>query len=127
MAEETSSYSVGDTWPPQRMSLADDDGSLIDLTGVTSATVFIRGSAADGTTQKISVDVEAISPPEKEKNELGEEIPTWNAKVIFATGDLAKPTSGSTAKVKVEWEPDKIQFFPNRNPAPPFEIVDNNE
>lgn len=122
MAEKASSYSVGDTWPPQRMSLKDDEGNLIDLTEADSATVFIKGAAADGTSQKISVDVEAIDPPESEEGE-----PTWNAKTIFGTGDLAKPSPASTAKVKVVWEAGKIQFFPNENPPPPFVIVDNNE
>lgn len=125
-AEADSTYSVGDTWPPQRMHIEDNAGELVDISGAESTTVFIKGKTTSGGTLKISGTVEAIEPPEPKVDDP-EEKPFWNVRTTFVEGDLSAPTSESTAKVKVVWEPGKVQFFPNKNTAPTFALTENNE
>jgi hypothetical protein len=122
MADADSTYTKGDTWPPQRFKLEDATG-LIDwkaLEGAGKIVVLIRSP----TKGKISGNAVAIDPA-VEANE------GFNLEYKWAAEDLKEAGSDYDVEVKVYWDedssPPKIQTFPNKNPRPTFEVVESNE
>lgn len=112
-----SSYTKGDTWPPQRFRVRDDNG-LVDLAEADDIEVLIRGK---GDTVLISGKVKPIVPSDEEG---------FNAEYKWAEGDLDVAADDYDVEIKVTWDkestPPKIQTFPNKNPRPGFEIVESN-
>jgi len=115
MADST--RTKGETWPPERFQLKDDKGELVDIASADKAEALIF----DGV-NLIRGDVEAISPPDEDE---------FNARYVWNEGDLDNVGDKYDVEIKVTWDesstPPRIQFFPNKNPKPSFEIVDNNE
>jgi hypothetical protein len=112
-----STYTEGDTWPPQRFKAEDADG-LVDLSTADEIEALIRGKKGS---VLISGTAVAIQPPDEDG---------YNGKYVWATGDLDEVADDYDVEIKVTWDkessPKKIQTFPNKTPRPTLEVVESN-
>lgn len=90
----------GDTWPPLRFKVTDEDG-LVDLTTADSITLRLAGPAT------VTGSCDPIDPPDSDG---------FNASYTLAAGDTA--TVGTyRGEIEVNWDssalPQAIETFPN--------------
>ena len=102
MADRT--IPAGDTFPPLKVSVADEAG-LVDLTTATSVELAARSGV-----NTINGTMTVIDPPETV--DIDGVATQVNARYDFTAGDT--DTTGSfTIRVKVTWSAGEIEHFPN--------------
>lgn len=119
MADST--YTQYDTWPTQRFELKEAKG-LIDWEKLAEADKIVMLMKGKNGVVKIKGNCTAINPATNEG---------FNAEYKWAKEDLKEVATDYDVEVKVYWDegssPPKIQTFPNKNPRPTLEVVENNE